>query len=31
VRADAFGAKRRLRRLLSESAEDHGLGVPDEG
>ncbi|MEZ0227456.1 MAG: hypothetical protein ACAI25_02450 [Planctomycetota bacterium] len=31
VRADAFGARRRLRRLLSESAEEQGLGVPDEG
>ncbi len=30
VRADAFGAKRRLKRLLSESAEEQGLGVPDE-
>lgn len=31
TRADAFGARRRLRRLLSESAEEQGLGVPDEG
>lgn len=30
VRADAFGAKRRLKRMLTESAEEQGLGVPDE-
>ncbi len=31
VRADAFSASRRLRRQLTESAEEQGLGVPDEG
>jgi hypothetical protein len=31
VRAEAFGAKRRLPRLMSESAEEQGLGLPDEG